>query len=61
MERFEVALSFAGPQREYVEQVASALQARGVAVFYDEFERVSLWGKDATETFMRSTPAPHMS
>ena len=51
MEQYVVALSFAGPQRTYVEQVASALQARGVAVFYDEFESVALWGQDATEAF----------
>lgn len=49
MRQYEVALSFAGPQRSYVEQAAAALQAKGVSVFYDEFERVPLWGKDATE------------
>ena len=47
--RYEVALSFAGEQREYVEEVARALQSRGIAVFYDEFEKVSLWGKHLTE------------
>ena len=41
----EVALSFAGEQRGYVEGVALALQARGIAVFYDEFEKIALWGK----------------
>ena len=49
MEQYEVALSFAGPQRGYAEQVARTLQARGVAVFYDEFESVALWGKDGSE------------
>ena len=43
---YEVALSFAGEQRGYVEEVALALQARGVSVFYDEFEIIALWGKD---------------
>ena len=47
--RYEVALSFAGEQREYVEEVARALQSRGIAVFYDEFEKVSLWGKHLSE------------
>ena len=47
--QFEVALSFAGEQREYVEEVASALQRRGVAVFYDEFESVRLWGRNLAE------------
>ncbi|MDE2747102.1 MAG: TIR domain-containing protein [Chloroflexota bacterium] len=49
MDQYEVALSFAGAQRDYVEQVARILQARGVAVFYDEFEKVALWGTDGTE------------
>ena len=46
---YEVALSFAGEQRGYVESVALALQARGIAVFYDEFEKVELWGRDIAE------------
>ena len=46
---YEVALSFAGEQRGYVEGVALALQARGIAVFYDEFEKIVLWGKDLSE------------
>ncbi len=50
---YEVALSFAGEQRGYVEVVARALQERGVAVFYDDFESVRLWGKDLTEEFQR--------
>ena len=38
--RWDVALSFAGAQRDYVEQVARALQAQGVRCFYDA-ERIS--------------------
>jgi hypothetical protein len=48
---YQVALSFAGEQRKYVEAVARALQARGIAVFYDQFEVLSLWGKDGVEFF----------
>lgn len=48
---YQVALSFAGEQREYVREVARALAARHVAVFYDEFEANNLWGKDGTEHF----------
>ena len=47
--QYEVALSFAGEEREYVEKVARALQSRGIEVFYDEFEQVSLWGTDLVE------------
>jgi hypothetical protein len=48
---YQVALSFAGEQRDYVEAVARFLQARGIAVFYDRFEAVTLWGKDGAEFF----------
>ena len=44
--RYEVALSFADPDRPYVRRVAEALQSRNRRVFYDEFEQVRLWGKD---------------
>jgi TIR domain-containing protein len=42
--RWDVALSFAGAQRDYVQQVAQALQARGVRCFYDADEQIELWG-----------------
>lgn len=47
--QYEIALSFAGEQRPYVESVAMALQSRGISVFYDKFELVELWGKDLVE------------
>jgi TIR domain/WD domain, G-beta repeat len=47
--RWEVALSFAGTQRDYVEQVAQELQARGVRCFYDADEQIELWGKYLAE------------
>jgi hypothetical protein len=43
---YDVALSFAGEQRPYVQRVATELQRVGINVFYDEFE--DLWGKDLT-------------
>jgi len=43
---YDVALSFAGEDREYVNAVATHLQACNIKVFYDEFEQVELWGKD---------------
>ncbi len=46
---YDVALSFAGEDREYVEATANALVASGVAVFYDRFEQVNLWGKDLAD------------
>jgi hypothetical protein len=43
---FDVTLSFAGENRDYVEKVASVLEKEGVKVFYDKFEQADLWGKD---------------
>ena len=47
--RWDVALSFAGAQRPYVEQVAGALKARGLRCFYDADEQIDLWGKYLAE------------
>jgi hypothetical protein len=44
--RYDVALSFAGENRPYVEQVAEDLRSRGVKVFYDLYEQATLWGKN---------------
>lgn len=46
--KFDVALSFAGEQREYVKKVADILENEGIVVFYDEFYKSHLWGKDLT-------------
>lgn len=43
---YDVGLSFAGEQRDYVDQVASDLRSRGIRPFYDDYERGVLWGKD---------------
>lgn len=50
--QYDVALSFAGEDREYVSKVAEYLKAKGVGVFYDDFEKISLWGNDLTERFV---------
>jgi hypothetical protein len=47
--RWDVALSFAGAQRDYVEQVAEALKTQGVRCFYDADEQIELWGKYLAE------------
>jgi hypothetical protein len=47
--RWDVALSFAGAQRDYVEQVASVLTGWGVRCFYDADEQIELWGKYLAE------------
>jgi hypothetical protein len=45
---FDVAISFAGTERELAEQLARILQAAGVTVFYDNFYPEHLWGKNLT-------------
>ena len=44
--QYDVALSFAGEDRHYAEEFAERLEAGGYSVFYDDFERAQLWGKD---------------
>lgn len=43
---YDVALSFAGEDRAYVEVIANKLKNRGIKVFFDKFEISKLWGKD---------------
>jgi len=46
---YEMVLSFAGEDREYVEATADYLRNNNVKVFYDKYEEVTLWGKDLSE------------
>jgi hypothetical protein len=43
---YDVALSFAGEDRVFVEKLARALKSEKVKVFYDKDEADNLWGKD---------------
>ena len=47
--KYDVCLSFAGEDREYVKQVAGELQRSRVSYFYDEHNQVELWGKNLQE------------
>jgi hypothetical protein len=42
--RYDVAISFAGEDRKHAEVLANALKRRSVAVFYDRYEKATLWG-----------------
>jgi hypothetical protein len=48
---FDVAISFAGTERTYAEELANSLKKLGYSVFYDDFYPEDLWGKDLTATF----------
>ena len=43
---YDVAISFAGPDRAHARRLSEKIQDQGAKVFYDEFEQVNLWGKD---------------
>src|SRR5690349_2062628 len=45
-EQYDVALSYAGEDSIYVNELAIALQRRSVKVFYDKYEKSTHWGKD---------------
>ena len=44
--RYDVVLSYASEDREYVDQLANLLKQPGFNVFYDRFEEANLWGKN---------------
>ncbi|MGW4032510.1 toll/interleukin-1 receptor domain-containing protein [Streptomyces sp. NPDC004838] len=46
---YDVCFSFAGEDRPYVARVAQILKDKGVRVFYDDYEKSTLWGKDLYE------------
>src|SRR5262249_50869435 len=50
---YDVAISFAGEQRDYAEELATLLRAQKVRVFYDNFEQAELWGKNLFEHLLR--------
>ena len=43
---YDVALSYASEDRSYADALANILLHREVKVFYDEYERATLWGKN---------------
>lgn len=49
--KYEVAISFAGPQRPLAERLATRLRDAEIQVFYDAFYPEHLWGKDLAVEF----------
>src|SRR4051794_4431733 len=43
---YDFALSFAGEHRVTVEQFANLLKKEGFSVFYDNWKKAELWGRD---------------
>ena len=46
MKKYDVALSFAGEDRQHAKALADMLEAGGYSCFYDENELANLWGKN---------------
>jgi hypothetical protein len=46
---FDVALSFAGEDRAFVDEVARSLKTRSVVPFYDQDFAIELWGQNLYE------------
>ena len=46
---FDVAVSFAGEDREFVEEIVARLKESEVRVFYDTDHQADMWGEDLVE------------
>lgn len=49
--KYDIAISFAGKDRAIAEKIARLLEEKKVRVFYDNFEKADLWGKDLFQHF----------
>jgi hypothetical protein len=47
---YDVAISFAGEDREFAKSLADSLTRRNVKVFLDDYYRAELWGRDLYTT-----------
>src|SRR5215469_13321927 len=43
---FDIALSFSGDDRTESRQIAEALRDQGLTVFFDEWFKADMWGRD---------------
>jgi hypothetical protein len=46
---YDIALSFAGEDRQHADEIARLLREKGAKVFYDKYAQDDLWGKDLYE------------
>ena len=47
--QYDVAVSFAGEDRELVEQIVTQLTQSGLGIFYDTNYQADMWGEDLIE------------
>lgn len=48
---YDVAVTFAGEDRQFVDDVVRKVKASKYTVFYDQDEQITLWGEELTEYF----------
>lgn len=48
---FDVAVTFAGEDRGFVDEVVALVKDAGFTVFFDEDAKIEMWGQDLTEYF----------
>jgi hypothetical protein len=48
MAKYDLAISFAGEQRDLARELAERLDSAGYSIFFDEFKQAELWGSDLT-------------
>jgi hypothetical protein len=46
---YDLAISFAGEDRQIAEDIANELKLLGYEIFYDKYEQANLWGKNLYE------------
>lgn len=44
--KYDIAISFAGEDRNIAREIATSLSSQNIKVFFDEFEKEKLWGKN---------------
>ena len=47
--KYDIALSFAGEDRQIAASLARILRGHNISVFYDKYEQADLWGRDLYE------------
>ncbi|ETI60374.1 TIR domain-containing protein [Marinomonas profundimaris] len=50
--KYDLAISFAGEDRAIAKEIANQIKKMGYSVFYDEFEKAHLLGKNLIEEFL---------
>jgi hypothetical protein len=48
---YDIAISFAGEDRQYAEELALIIKSYGLRVFYDQWEQDKLWGENLYDYF----------